>query len=307
MAAIVYYLIVWPLSHLPLWILYRFSDLMYLLLISIFPYRIKVIDDNLKGAFPEKTIQEIKLLRKQFYRHFSDLVVEGVKNLSISKTALLKRMTVSNPDVMEDLYMQGKSVILVSGHYNNWEWMITAQALLFKHKAVGIGMPMTSKFWDKKVNTQRERFGMKVIHSKNYKTEIAAMNDTPIAILTLGDQSPGDARKSYWMNFLNRPTAVLFGSELMANEYDFAVVFFTIHKVKRGYYSIELKQITDQPKSMNWGEITEEHTRFLEVEINAHPEQWLWSHKRWKRKIPADLDQLKKEQHEKFSKRFRSN
>ena len=307
MAAIVYYLIVWPLSHLPLWILYRFSDLMYLLLISIFPYRIKVIDDNLKGAFPEKTIQEIKLLRKQFYRHFSDLVVEGVKNLSISKTALLKRMTVSNPKVMEDLYMQGKSVILVSGHYNNWEWMITTQALLFKHKAVGIGMPMTSKFWDKKVNTQRERFGMKVIHSKNYKTEIAAMNDTPIAILTLGDQSPGDARKSYWMNFLNRPTAVLFGSELMANEHDFAVVFFAIHKVKRGYYSIELKQITDQPKSMNWGEITEEHTRFLEVEINAQPEQWLWSHKRWKREIPEDLDQLKKEQHEKFSKRFRSN
>ncbi len=306
MAALAYYLFVWPLSHLPLWILYRFSDLLYFLLISIFPYRKKVIDTNLKGAYPEKSAQEIKTLRHQFYRHFSDLVVEGVKNLSISKSGLLKRMAVSNPEVMEHLFAQGKSVILVSGHYNNWEWMITSQALLFKHQAMGIGMPMSSTFWDKKVNTQRERFGMKVIHSKNYKTEIAAMNDAPIAILTLGDQSPGDARKSYWMNFLNRPTAVLFGSELMANEFDFAVVFFAIHKIKRGYYSIELKQITNQPKSLNWGEITEQHTLLLEAEINAHPEQWLWSHKRWKRDLPADLDQLKKEQHEKFNQRFRS-
>jgi KDO2-lipid IV(A) lauroyltransferase len=84
------------------------------------------------------------------------------------------------------------------------------------------------------------------------------------------------------------------------------VVFFAIHKIKRGYYSIELKQITDQPRTLNWGDITEQHTKLLEAEINAHPEHWLWSHKRWKRDIPADLDQLKKEQHEKFSQRFRS-
>jgi KDO2-lipid IV(A) lauroyltransferase len=91
----------------------------------------------------------------------------------------------------------------------------------------------------------------------------------------------------------------------MANEHDFAVVFFTIHKIKRGYYSIELNQITDQPRTLNWGEITEKHTQFLEAEINKRPEQWLWSHKRWKRVLPADLDQLKKEQHEKFNQRFR--
>ena len=306
MAAVAYYLFVWPLSHLPLWLLYCFSDILYVLLISIFPYRKNVIDSNLSVSFPEKSEREIKQLRRKFYRHFSDIVIEGVKNLSISKKELLSRISVVNPELMDHLYQQHKSVLLVSGHYNNWEWMITAQALLFKHKAMGIGMPMTSKFWDKKVNTQRERFGMKVIHSANYRTEIEARKDQDIAILTLTDQSPGDSRKSYWTTFMSRPTAVLFGAEQMANEYDLAVVFFVIHKKKRGFYSVELKLLTDEPRALGWGEITETHARLLEKEIRQHPEQWIWSHKRWKRNIPDDLDQLKQEQHEKFNRRFRS-
>jgi len=306
MAALVYYLFVWPLSHLPLWILYRFSDLLYLLLISVVPYRRKVIDSNLRNSFPEKSEREIKQLRRKFYRHFSDIVIEGVKNLSISKKELLSRISVVNPELMDRLYQQNKSLLLVSGHYNNWEWMITAQSMLFQHKAMGIGMPMSSKFWDKKVTTQRERFGMNVIHSANYREEIEARTNEAIAILTLADQSPGDSRKSYWMNFLNRPTAVLFGAEQMANEYDLAVVFFAIHKIKRGVYSIELKLITDEPRKLSWGEITKTHTRLLEENIRRNPEQWIWSHKRWKRILPEDLDQLKKEQHEKFNRRFRS-
>ncbi len=306
MAAISYYLFVWPLSHLPLWILYRFSDLLYLLLISVVPYRRKVIESNLKKSYPEKSEREIKQLRRKFYRHFSDIVIEGVKNLSISKKELLSRISVVNPELMDPLYMQNKSVLLVSGHFNNWEWMITAQSMLFPHKAMGIGMPMSSKFWDKKVTSQRERFGMKVIHSANYRAEIEARKEENIAILTLGDQSPGDSRKSYWMNFLNRPTAVLFGAEQMANEYDLAVLFFVVRKMKRGFYTVELKLISDQARTSDWGQITETHTKLLEKEIQKHPEQWIWSHKRWKREVPSDLKQLKKEQHEKFNQRYRN-
>ena len=306
MAAIAYYLFVWPLSHLPLWILYRFSDLLYLLLISVVPYRRKVIDSNLKNSFPEKSEREIKQLRRKFYRHFSDIVIEGVKNLSISKKELLSRISVVNPELMDRLYQQNKSVLLVSGHYNNWEWLITAQSMLFPHKAMGIGMPMSSKFWDKKVTTQRERFGMKVIHSANYRAEIEARTNEAIAVLTLADQSPGDSRKSYWMNFLNRPTAVLFGAEQMANEYDFTVVFFVVRKMKRGFYAVELKLISDQARTSDWGQITEAHTQLLEQVIRKTPEQWIWSHKRWKREEPSDLKKLKKEQHEKFNQRFRN-
>lgn len=289
-----------------MWALYLFTDLLYVLLMTVFPYRQKIVEENLRRSFPEYSEKEIQKLKRKFYRHFSDLLAEGVKNLSISKKDLQKRYTVKNPEVMEELYKNSKSVILVSGHFNNWEWLITAQNFLFKHQAMGIGMPMTSKFWDKKINERRERFGMKVIHSKNFKEEIKKNSNQPVAILTLGDQSPGDSRKSYWMEFLNQTTAVQFGTEQIAHEFNFAVVYFSSRKVKRGYYEMELKLITDTPSTKNWGEITEEQTHLLEKEIRNAPQFWIWSHKRWKREIPADLERLKKEQHAKFDQRYKS-
>lgn len=305
-AKFAYYCLVLPMSYLPLRMLYLLTDLFYILLITIVPYRKKVVEQNLQRSFPEKTNAEIKKIKRRFYRHFCDLLAEGIKNLSISKSSLTNRFSVKNPEVMDKLFNQHKSVILVSGHYNNWEWLITSQNFLFPHQAMGIGMPMTSKFWDKKINERRQRFGMKVIHSKNFKEEIQKNSKHPIAILTLADQSPGDSNKSYWMEFLHQQTAVLFGTEQMAHEYNFAVVFFAIRKVKRGFYEMELKLLTDEPANCGWGEITEQHVHLLEKEILAQPHYWIWSHKRWKREVPTDLEKLKKEQHAKFDQRYKT-
>ena len=305
-AKIGYYIFILPLSYLPMRVIYLLTDFFFLLLITVVPYRKKVIHNNLRNSFPGKSKKEINQLTRKFYWHFTDILAEGVKNLSISESALRRRFKVKNPELMNQLYAKNKSVLLVSGHYNNWEWLITSQNFLFPHQAMGIGMPLTSKFWDKKINTRRERFGMQVVNAKNFKTKIQENKDMPVAILVLSDQSPGDSRKSYWMEFLNQQTAVLFGAEQMAHEYNFSVVFFQTRKVKRGYYELELKLITDNPSEMNWGEITENHTRLLEAAINEHPSYWVWSHKRWKRTIPNDLGELKREQNAKFNKKYKS-
>lgn len=304
MAKFAYYCLVIPISYLPLRILYLFTDFFYLLLITILPYRKKVIEENIERSFPNVSKNERAKIKRQFYRHFSDLLAEGIKNLTISKGSLSKRLLVKNPEVMYQLYNQKKSVVLVSGHYNNWEWLITAQNFLFPHKAMGIGMPMTSKFWDKKINERRMRFGMNVIHSKNFKEEIEKNLHHPIAVLTLGDQSPGDSSKSYWMDFLHQKTAIAFGTELMAHQFDFAVVYFATRKIKRGYYEMELFLITENASSTEWGEITEAHTHLLEKEIIKNPAYWIWSHKRWKRELPSDIEKLKNEQKSKFEQRF---
>lgn len=305
MSALLYYLIVFPISFFPLGLLYKFSDLLYFIFTRIFSYRKSVIIGNIQRSFPDKSELEQQQLVKQFYRHFTDILVEGIKNLSISKNQLKKRMIVRNPELMQALYGEKRNVILVSGHFNNWEWLISAQNLLFNHQSLGIGMPMTNKFWDKKVNQRRERFGMQVINASNYQLKFRTFKKKPFAVLTLGDQSPAHSSKSYWMNFLNQKTAVLFGTEQMANDYNFVVVFFVVHKIKRGFYELELKLITKDAKTLNWGEITEIHTNLLENEIIKNPSQWLWSHKRWKREIPEDLEELQRKQKKKFEERFR--
>jgi KDO2-lipid IV(A) lauroyltransferase len=303
MMAFLYYLVIYPISCLPLCVLYRFADIFYILVISVVPYRRKVIRTNIDRSFPLKSLAEKRKIERAFYRHFADLLIESVKNLSIHKKELLRRFEIENPQVMEELFNQRKSVILVSGHYNNWEWFITAQALLVPHQSYGIGTPLSNPFWNKKLNERRQRFGMNVIHASNYKEQLRSSKE-PFAVLTLADQSPVDSRKAFWTTFLNQPTAVLFGTEFMAHDFNAAVVYFTIQKKKRGIYSLRYELITNNPSELSWGEITKKHTEHLEASILKKPQFWLWSHKRWKRHVPDDLENLKQQQKDAFTRRF---
>src|SRR5690554_1008462 len=304
LSAFAYYVLVYPLSLLPLRLMYLFTDFFYLLLISIVPYRRKVVRKNIENSFPELSVKEKRKIERKFYHHLTDLLAEGVKNLSISKRQLLKRFKVENPELMNQLYAQKKSVLLASGHYNNWEWLITGQNLLFSHQAVGIGMPLSNGFWDKKLNARRSRFGMKVIHSKIVH-DFFKKNTETTSTLVLADQSPGDSNKCYWMEFLNQTSGIVFGPEMLANKYNQAVVYFSLHKIKRGHYTMRLKEITSSPQELKYGEITEQFVHLLEKTIHEAPEYWIWSHKRWKRTVPEDLDGLRKKQIEKFNEKFR--
>lgn len=293
------------ISRFPLWFLYRISDFFYLLLISVFPYRKKVVEFNLSNSFPDISKKEIRKLRNKFYRHFADLVVEGVKNLTISKKELSYRFVLKNPEIVNGYIMQNQSVMLISGHYGNWEYMITSLAPWFECKTIGIGMPLTNSFWDKALNERRSRFGLKVAHSGNYKVVINP-SDSKV-ILVLSDQSPSNSENAYWMNFLHQPTGVLFGAEFMANDQKFIPMFFQINKVKRGFYEVEIIPFENTVNESYYGQITEWHTSLLEKLIQNKPEFWLWSHKRWKREVPSNMEELKKNQKERFNKRFRKN
>ena len=303
---LLYYLIVLPISWLPMSILHMISDVLYLLLIYLIPYREKLIRKNIYHSFPNATHKERVEIKRKFYRHFADLIVEGIKNLSISENELLRRFKISNPDLLKQLYKKNKNVLLVGGHYNNWEWLISSQNFLFRNQAVGIGMPISNVFFNQKINERRARFGMKILHPNFIHEFYESPQPKPYATLILSDQSPGNSEKSFWMNFLNQPTAVLFGCELIAHQYDQAVVYFTISKPKRGHYLMHLELITESPKTLKWGEITTQHTHLLERDIIKKPEFWLWSHNRWKRKIPKDIELLRTTQKENFNRKFNS-
>jgi Kdo2-lipid IVA lauroyltransferase/acyltransferase len=300
-----YYCLTIPVANLPLWFIYRGGDLFYFVISRIAPYRKKVVQRNLQASFPDESPAEIRRITLRFYRFFADLFAESVKNLFISEKNLRKRLVVRNPEVIEQFYDKGKNVILLSSHYNNWEFLITAQNLLFRFQAVGIGTPLSNKYWDKKINDRRERFGMKVVHANNYKQILPTLTEKPTATLVLGDQSPGKNENCYWTTFLNQETAFYFGAEFMANEFDMPVITGTIHKVRKGKYELELKLITASPRTEKYGFITESYIRDLEQTIISEPQYWLWSHKRWKKEVPKNIADIKAEHKERFVKRFR--
>jgi Kdo2-lipid IVA lauroyltransferase/acyltransferase len=303
-SAIFYYLVVYPISLLPLRVIYVFTDILYFILTRVTPYRKRLIRKNLFKSFPQASHAHRKKIKRAFYQHLCDLLAESIKNISISERELKRRFKITNYSILNKLYAEGKDVLLVSGHYNNWEWMITAQNILLRHQAAGIGMPLSNAFWNKKLNERRARFGMEILNANNLHAFLQADHPKPTATLVLSDQAPGDSLKSYWMNFLNQKTPVFFGCEQLAHQYNSAVVYFVINKRKRGYYKVDFQLICESASDMYYGEITEKHTKLLERAINKHPEFWLWSHNRWKRHVPEDLEALRAEQQAKFEKRF---
>ena len=104
----------------------------------------------------------------------------------------------------------------------------------------------------------------------------------------LTDQTPPKGDIKFWTNFLNQDTPVYMGIEKVAVKYDMAVVYFNIQKVKRGYYNLDMELLFDHTSGLPLHVITDSHVRRLEEIINAKPEYWIWSHRRWKHLRPVD-------------------
>ena len=135
----------------------------------------------------------------------------------------------------------------------------------------------------------RGKFGLQLVPMKLTKKYFTETTSTPRAIIFGSDQSPSDPKKAYWTKFLSQDTGVQYGVEKFALDYNWPVIYGQINKVKRGYYEIEYKLISETPSETKYGEITEKHTQELEKGILKSPQYWLWSHRRWKHKRPTDV------------------
>lgn len=288
---ILYYLFVKPISLLPFWVLYAISDTLYWILYRLIGYRRKVVSNNIRNSFPNKTKAECLSIERAFYSHFFDLIVEAIKNFSISKEAVLKRFKVLNPELIDRYAQQGKSVFMLAGHYANWEFAALGIELRIEHQVSGIYHPLKSKFWNAKISESRSKFGTMLVAKKELDGYFERTLEEPIATMFGTDQSPSNPYRAYWMTFLNQDTPVFFGAEKYAKDYDQPLLYGKISKVKRGHYELVFELVSDTPRTEAYGAITEKHVRILERQILEAPQFWLWTHKRWKREKPADYEE----------------
>ena len=281
---ILYFLLLKPLSLLPVGVLHGLSTFFYFIVFRLVGYRKDVIFTNLRNSFPNKDEREIAQIADEFQRHFCDQIIESVKMFSISKKELGKRVEFANPEVLDAYTSKNRSVILCGGHYNNWEWAAVALPLFSDSIITALYTPLTNKFMNKQVTGSRTQYGMNMVSRYGHKDLLERAKKNGQVIVFATDQSPKGYSKKIWTDFLNQRTAVFKGAENFARQLDAAVFFVNIEKKKRGYYFVEFSLITDRPLSLEEGLLTEIHTRVLEKEILSKPAYWLWSHKRWKLK-----------------------
>lgn len=274
----------WLISKLPFCLLYIISDILYFLIYYLVGYRKKVTLNNLRNSFPDKSDKEIKSIAKKFYMNFSDTIMEVIKIRSITKKSLNKRVRFNNFEIIEELYKRNKNVFITLGHCGNWEWLGLNVSLNALHSPFAIVKPLNNPFFEKYITKLRTKYYNNLIPIKQtYRTLINNKNELCF-VLIVSDQSPAKSEINHWTTFLNQETPVYLGTEKISKALDYAVVFSDIQRIKRGYYEVTVMEITDNPKETTEYEITEKYYRLLEEAIKKHPDNWLWSHRRWKHK-----------------------
>ncbi len=280
---------IWLFSRLPMRILYITSDIFFFLIYYVFRYRKKVVLENLRLAFPEKSEAEKIKISKRFFKHFTDLFMESVKAFSISEKEILKRYSYKNPELVNNFTKEGKSIALVAAHQANWEWSISLP-LVLDGKVNGAYTKLGNTYFEKAVRVSREKFGV-----SGYKTSetVKGMqrnfaDKTQGLYILLSDQSPQVHKTFYWSTFFGIKVPIHTGAEMLAKKFDLVVINYITRKVKRGYYETEFQLITETPKEFDNYQITDKYLRLTENNIKQQPELYLWSHKRFKHRDSFD-------------------
>lgn len=286
MQLLTYYIVfalIWLFNQIPMRILYVLSDLVYLLLFYVFPYRKKVVFSNMRNSFPEWDEKMVRKQAKRFYRFFSDFFMESTLFVFMKEKEIMNRFRYKNPELVNDLYHKGKSVILIFGHYGNWEFLAGLQKFLH-HRSLGVYRPLHNRYIDQMFINSRQRFGLEAIPSEKIVRILSDYHQKGILNISYFacDQRPLMRHIQYWTTFLNQDTPVVMGPEKLAKKLDLAVVYIHIKRIKRGFYESDFHLITDQPRLTREHEITDKFFELLEKQIIEEPACWLWTHKRWK-------------------------
>lgn len=282
--ALLFFLAVLFIWVLPVPLLYAFSDLLRSIIYRIIGYRRDVVKKNLAGSFPGISEKELKRITLLFYRNLADILIEGIWAFTISRKQIINRYGIINPEVIKPYSESGQSIIGVTGHYANWEWGSLSASLQTDFNVVAFYKPINNKLIDKFVRWSRSRFG----------TTLAAIHETSLTFeknrnikslfLMAADQGMPEkfSKKAYWIYFLNHDIPFLHGMEKHARMNNLPVIFINIQRVRRGCYTVELSLLTDAPIELEEGVLTEMYARKLESIILEKPENWLWSHRRFK-------------------------
>jgi len=261
---------------------YLFSDLLYFLIYRVARYRRKVVSENLRKSFPEKSEKELAKIEVDFYHGFSDMLFETLYFTHINLKKQRKRLVLDNFELMSKLLDEGRNVILVAGHFGNWEFFQLFQEQLpecnyFVYKRLG------SNTFDQFYKKLRSRAAIPLEMKETIKTLFADVkNGNQYAAYFISDQRPVRSEINYWLTFMNQDTPVMLGTEKIASRTDAAVIYVEMSRIKRGYHQLRFELITDNAAKTNDHFVTDTFYKKLESSIRQHPDQYFWTHKRWK-------------------------
>jgi len=275
------------LTRLPLPVLYELSKALYRVAYFVCRWRRPLATANLRNAFPEKTAEERAAILKQSYRNLADLIFETLYGFGASAAEMQRRVRVENPELLRQFTGRGQSVVLLAAHFCNWEWLLLTAGAQLGVPIDAVYKPQRITGFDRFLREGRARFGGNPIPANNFLVDVMKRKGQTRAYALVADQTPLKREEKHWTRFLNQDTSFFVGAEKIARILDAPVLFVSMRRERRGYYSARLELLASPPydrtgDSDRGAEIIERYARALENEIRASPADWLWIHRKWK-------------------------
>jgi KDO2-lipid IV(A) lauroyltransferase len=295
------------LSKLPFPVLHRISDGLYFLLYRMVGYRKRVVRENLLRAFPEKPRSEILCIEKAFFRNFTDILIETIKGFSITEAEVRDRCRLMTPELARELWKEQVNVAGISSHLANWELLAQSLSLEFRHLCFGVYKPLSDARMNDAVVESRQRFGIRMIPMKAVRQAVTGAHDRPYLLGLLSDQAPHDYEKAFEVRFLGQKTYVVPGPGILTVEFGLTPVWGWMRRVGRSRFEWGVERLGFDVPEGGWSEddraqidrisrvhgittdkaekafaLIRNYSLKLEAQIKMAPQDWLWSHRRWK-------------------------
>jgi KDO2-lipid IV(A) lauroyltransferase len=274
------------LSRLPLRALYVFSSFLYLLAFYVVRHRHQVIRGQLEKVFPDLSDAEREHIHKRFLKNFCDVVIEVLKSISMTEADMRAHVQILNLEVARRYLDAGQSVMLVTSHLGNWEWLLHGVTLQLGYPVDAAYKPLHDQWAERLMLEVRSRFGARLVPAKELLADFLRRRGIVRAVAMNADQAPVSTDKRYWTRFLGQDTAFYIGAEQIARATRLPILYVRVRRIRRGYYEVELSQLWDGREVTEPNTVTERYARACEIDVLKSPADWLWSYRRWRLKKP---------------------
>ena len=274
------------LSRLPWAALYAFSAFLYFLAYYVARHRSHVIKEQLEKVYPDLSLAQREAIHKQFLKNFCDVLIEVLKSVSMSASDMRRRMHVSNIEVARQYLDAGQSIMFVTSHLCNWEWLLHGVTLQLGYPMDAAYKPLHDQWAERLMLKVRSRFGARLVPAKELLADFLRRRGVIRAVAMNADQAPVSTDQRYWTKFLGQDTAFYIGAEQIARATRLPIIYVSVRRVRRSYYEVDLRPLWDGREVTAPNAVIERYARACEVDVLKHPADWLWSYRRWRLKKP---------------------
>ena len=274
------------LSRIPMPALYAFAGFLYFLAYYVVRHRRGVIHEQLATVFPDLSAADRTRIHKQFLRNFCDVLVEVLKSVSMTEDQMRARVRILNLEAAEGFLGAGQSVMFVTSHLCNWEWLLHGVTVQLGHPVDAAYKPLHDRWAERLMLGLRSRFGARLIPAKELLADFLRRRGIVRALAMNADQAPVSTDQRYWTKFLGQDTAFYIGAEQIARATRLPIIYLVMRRLRRGHYEVELRQLWDGRERTEPNQVTERYARACEIDVLKNPADWLWSYRRWRLKKP---------------------